>query len=85
MPRRALPTTGFVRTSCQIPEIAVVRVRPGRNMPMKESTAPAKPGVLCVDETARAPRYTAKLKFGPGNAWMMANPMRKSREDTQPG
>ena len=25
-----------------------------------------------------------QLKFGPGKAWMMAKPSRKSREDTQP-
>ena len=25
-----------------------------------------------------------QLKFGPGKAWMMARPRRKSREETQP-
>ena len=36
-------------------------------------------------ESARAPRKTAKLKFGPGKAWMMARPSRKSRGETHPG
>lgn len=26
-----------------------------------------------------------QLKLGPGKAWMMARPMRKSRDETQPG
>lgn len=37
------------------------------------------------EERARAPRKTAKLKFGPGKAWISASPRRKLRGEIQPG
>ena len=52
-------------------------------MPTNPKIAVAMEGdEVCLD--ANAARYTAKLKFGPGNAWITANPNRKSRLVTHP-
>jgi hypothetical protein len=59
---------------------------PGKKMPMKPRIAPTMVGVEPGAEAMlRAPRYTAKLKLGPGKAWIIAKPRRKSRGETQPG
>lgn len=53
-------------------------------MPKKAMNEPKMVGAD-VAANVNAPRKTPKLKLGPGNAWMMASPMRKSREETHPG
>lgn len=84
IPLSKLRTHAFVLMTCQIPCTPTVRIRPGKKIPRNESIPPKTVGVP-VDASAKAPRYTEKLKLGPGNAWMTASPNRKSRGETQPG
>jgi hypothetical protein len=51
---------------------------PGEKIPSQ----PRNPPRTGEEGRQRTPRYTAKLKFGPGKAWRMAKPSRKSREET---
>ena len=42
--------------------------------------------IMLVDQYRSLNRFNNKqLKFGPGNAWIIANPSRKSLDETHPG
>jgi hypothetical protein len=50
---------------------------PGEKIPRYPKNAPR----TGEKGTANTPRYTAKLKLGPGKAWRIAKPNKKSRDE----
>lgn len=83
-PLRKSTTYFFFRNTRQKLWIATANVIPGRKIPKPPRKAPKTVG-NCERCSASAPKKTAKLKLGPGKAWMIASPIRKSLLETQPG
>ena len=65
-------TEGLPLKTLQILCTPTARIIPGAKIPTNERNAPRKDEAAGlayeVEDNARAPRKTAKLKFGPGNA-----------------
>ena len=81
IPLNVLTIIAFVLSLRHSACTPTARTRPGTKIPTKPRNAPKTVGKRLY-YSANAPRYTPNLKFGPGKAWIIASPIRKSRDET---